>query len=85
MSALRSCVTLCLSPALQLQRTGQTEAAIRSALQHIPDTCQQPLLCAHRAEGCRSVNARYLRDLCTLRRLRDAAQAGAAIDRSHTP
>lgn len=79
---MTSGVTLCLTPALQMQRQGLTEQRIKAELQRIPEACAQPLLCAHRATGCREVNARYLRDVCAVRRLRDAARVVADAYRS---
>lgn len=56
-------VTLCLDPAVSMQRRGLNARAIVAELDRISAECAQPLLCPHRETGCREVNARYLRDL----------------------
>lgn len=56
-------VSICMDPAVGMQRRGLSAREIATELQRVPEACEQPLLCSHRDIGCREVNARYLRDL----------------------
>lgn len=63
-------LTLCLDPAMRMQRMGATRRQIVECLDSVRTDCAKPAECPHREVGCREVNARYLRQLVALKAAR---------------